>query len=306
MTRLTLGMLLMLTANSAVAGDWVFRPTGSGTLRIFQQGSTAELAPDMLAQRQQIGETMTLQVIPSGMGRCENGMLSGSGPLASVKIPLLPMSHGVVQSQQKITCGESLFFDAPAAAQWVGMKAVPDINSLVSGNIPAALLGQRVLLGSINFISSGNNVTTHSVYLDLATLGSGIATLKASFSKPTLSFGEVGDLSDAQGDAKLTISKTRDAGDMAIPYLLTFESSQQREGNFQLKSTLEDRYVTYQIKIGDKSMTPGDNYSGTVPTGSVTSDTVNIHFTLVAKQLNGLKAGTRLTDTLTAVITPDS
>lgn len=306
MTRLTLVMLLMFTGGSAVAGDWVFRPAGSGTLRILQQGSTADLGPDMLAQRQQIGETLTVQVVPGGMGRCENGILSGSGSLASVKIPLLPMSHGVVQSGQKITCGESLPFDAPTTAQWVGMKATPESSTLVSGNIPATLLGQRVLLGNINFISSDHKVTNHSVYLDLTTLGSGIATLKATFAKPALSFGEVGNLNDAQGDAKLTISKTRDAGDTAIPYLLTFESSQQRDGNFQLKSTLEDRYVTYQIKIGDKNMAPGDNYSGTVPTGSATSDIVNIHFTLAAQQVNGLKAGTRLTDTLTAVITPDS
>ncbi|EMF04257.1 hypothetical protein [Serratia marcescens] len=306
MTRLTLVMLLLFTADAAVAGDWVFRPTGSGALRILQQGSTADLGPDMLAQRQQVGETLTVQVAPSGMGRCENGVLSGSGPLASVKIPLLPMSHGGVESGQKITCGESLLFDAPATAQWVGVKAVPESSTLVRGNMPATLLGQRVLLGNINFISSYNKATTRSVYLDLTTLGSGIATLKASFDKTALSFGEIGNLNDAAGDAKLTISKTPDAGDMAIPFLLTFESSQQRDGNFQLKSTREDRYVIYQIKIGDKSMTPGDNYAGTVPTGSATSNTINIHFTLAAKQVNGLKAGTRLTDTLTAVITPDS
>jgi len=307
--RLALLIFLLLNACSAVAGDWIFRPTVNGTLRISQQGGSAEMGPDTLTQHQQAGETLSLQVIPVGQGRCEGGLLVGNGPLSVVKLSLTPVLRSVVQTGQQIACGESVQFDAPDALQLVGVKA--QTSSVAAGSLkglPADIANQRILLGNINFISSGKTVASSAIYLDLTSLGDEAATLKASFNKSALLFGEVTSMKDAQGTATLTISKAQQVCgcETAIPYVLKFESIQQRDNSFRLVSAQGDVYVPYRVSIGDRNMSPSDSYNGTVPAGSGTVDILNINFTLAAQQTYGLAAGTKLTDTLTAVITPDS
>ena len=251
---LTLLLLITYTAN---AGDWVFRPIANGQLHISQQG-VAEQGPDMLVQRQVEGKSLMLQVTPAGMGRCENGVLSGSDSLSTVHIPLTTVFNGVSQPGRNVQCGESVLFDASAHNQLVGVKAKPHTGRMVAGNIPATLVGQRVLLGYINFIeANNNNVVSNPIYLDLTTLGDSVPALKASFNKPALQFGQVSMLKENLYNARLTINKTPDAGDAAISYKLAFESSQQRNNSFQLKSAQGDIYVPYRVKIGNKRLVCG-------------------------------------------------
>ncbi|MEW5558777.1 hypothetical protein AB1287_00680 [Enterobacter asburiae] len=305
MKRSVLITLLLLSVGAADAGDWMFRPVASGRLQMTQQGG-AEQGPDALVRHQAENETLTLQVTPAGMGRCENGVLSGSGPLAAVHIPLVPVIRSIAQPGLSARCGESLRFDAPAQSQLVGVKATPDTGRIATASIPAALAGQRVLLGYVNFIETNGGMASNAVYLDLTALSGGVPAVKATFDRPALRFGEVNVLRNNLYAARLTINKTPEAGDAALPYELTFESRQQRENSFQLKDAQGEISVPYQIKIGSHVMTPGAVYSGIIPAGSATASVVGLNFSLSGKDISGLAAGTRLTDTLTAVITPTS
>ncbi|QKJ88641.1 hypothetical protein PMPD1_3727 [Paramixta manurensis] len=305
MKRTVLLALLALNIGPASAGDWIFRPVANGRLQISQQGG-AEQGPDMLVQRQAEQASLTLQVMPAGMGHCENGVLTGSGPLSSIRIPLVPVIRSIAQPGLSAQCGESLQFDAPAQSQLVGVKAAPRNERIATAAIPAALSGQRILLGYVNFIQANSQMASNAIYLDLSTLSGGVPSLQAAFDKPSLRFGEVNVLKNSLYNAKLTIRKTAEAGDAAVPYELTFESRQQRENSFQLKDTRGEIFVPYQIKIGSYQMTPGAIYTGLIPAGSATADIIGINFSLSGKNISGLAAGTRLTDTLTAVITPTS
>ncbi len=306
MKRLTLVTFLMIFSSLATAGEWVFRPIGNGSLRMSQQGSIAELGPETLVQRQSNGEPLTIQVIASGLGRCDNGILSGSGPLEAFHIAFTPVLRGSPQTGQQLKCGESLSFDASAEVQLSGVKAEAEIGKASFSNFPISSLGSRVLLGSVNFISANHGVVSYSLYLDLSTLRDDTATLNAAFDKPGFSFGSVSIQNDVNQGVKLKVSKTTAAGNEAIPYTLTLESTQARGNSFQLKSTTNDLYVPYQIKIGDTSLVPGNEYLRTVAAGSNTADVIDVNFYLSGKNINGLKAGTRLMDTVTAIIMPKS
>lgn len=298
-------VLLLLNIGQASAADWVFRPVSGGRLEMTQQGG-AEQGPEMLVRRQAEKESLTLQVTPAGMGRCENGVLTGSGPLEEIQIPLIPVVHGVAQSGRQVRCGETLFFDAAAESQMTGVKALQRKGRIASATLPAALSGQRILLGYINFVRANSSVDANAIYLDLSTMESSMPAVQASFDRQALRFGGVSMLRNALYNARLTIRKTVDAGDAAMPYELSFESSQQRNGSFHLKSAQGDIYVPYSIKIGNRNMAPGTLYTGTIPAGSTAADMIAVNFSLSGKDIIGLAAGTRLTDTLTAVIKPTS
>lgn len=301
-------IFFFLISCSAVAGDFVFRPLMSGTFLISQQGGPADMGPDILTEHQLAGEILSLQVMPAGQGHCEGGMLVGIGPLSVVKISLTPVLRTIDQGGQKILCGESIQFDSPNSLQLVGVKA--QASSLLAGGIkglPANIANQRVLLGYINFISSDKPVKSSAIYLDLTSQDE-VATLKASFNKSALLFGEVTSMKDAEVTATLTISKVQQACscEAAIPYELKFESTQQRDNNFLLVSSQGDIYVPYRLSIRGRDISPSDIYKGTVPVGIGAVDILNLNFTLTAQKTYRLAAGIKLTDTLTAVITPDS
>ncbi|NIH92227.1 hypothetical protein FHW31_003702 [Enterobacter asburiae] len=294
---------LLLNFSAANAGDWIFTPRVHGEVQITQQGSSA-LGQDTLVTKQLENETVTIQVIPAGWGVCQNGVLSGNDRLAAIQLPMISVVRGVPQPARIVPCGDSLQLAAQTESRMVGVQSTA-LNKRVSiSDIPAELRGQRVLLGYVNFTHQNSHTETNAVYIDLANLNSDIAVLNAAFDKPVLRFGEVNVLKDNHNTARLTIRKTSEAGNTAMPYELSFESQQQRENSFQLKDSLAETWVTYKVKVRGRLMQPGDIYAGLVPAGSAATDIIDISFSLSGKDIQGLPAGTRLTDTLTAVIKP--
>lgn len=301
----TLLLLLMMSAQTAQAGEWVFRPDSQGAIRIALTGVAAELGTDALVQRQD-GEALRVQIVAAGEGRCDNGALNGSGPLESVRIAFRPIRSGVTQTDENARCGEITVFDEVSTAQFSGVKAVPELNHAGIGKLATFRKMPRVLLGSVNFIQADGKLATNSVYLDLEEILNETAQLSASFDKPAVAFGEIDALSNTSKTVKLSVSKTEAASSDALPYSLSMESTQVRDNSFQLKSTTDDAYVPYQIKMGDTTLVPGTAYLRTLAGGRGSVDVIDLEFDVQGKTVNGLKAGTRLMDTVTAVVTPKS
>lgn len=306
MKRTVLIILLVAVSHGAYANDWVFRMTEAGILQPSQQGTLSRLGPDTLVQQQQAGKPLSIQIIAFGMGRCENGVLSGSGVLENIHMPFIQVLNGVALSSRRISCGETVLFDAPNNVQLSGIKAIPDTGKAFKIPLSASINGQRIQLGRVSFLGKEGDIVSSDIFIDLASVQAEVAILDARFASPAVSFGEIDSLSDTKKSTRLEVSKTQYAGTEAINYTLTFESSQIRDNSFQLKSTSSESYFPYQIKIGDVSLTPGNKYTRSVPSGSNTKDIIDLDFYLQGKNLKGLYAGTRLNDTLTAVITPTS
>lgn len=305
MHRPSIILLLLLTFCTAHAGDWIFRPTSGGRLQIIQQGG-GEQGPDSVVLHQRENEIVNVQVMPAGMGQCKNGALSGVGELEKMQLSMIPLLRGVAQSGQRILCGESYSFDAPYESQWVGVKAEAARKRFAIAAIPSGLTGQRILLGYVNFIRANSTMSTNPIYLDLTTLVDEMPIIKAEFDRPALRFGEVNVLKNNIYTARLAIHKLQGAGDAAMSYTLKLESSQQRENSFRLSNPEGDITVPYQIKIGSQVMMPDTIYNGFIPAGNGAGNILGLSFSLSGKEISGLAAGTHLTETLTAVITPIS
>ncbi|RWR03291.1 hypothetical protein ED28_03065 [[Pantoea] beijingensis] len=305
MKRIILSIILLFNTGIASAGDWVLRPDGSGGMHIQQEGGGQASAPDTLSWQQTTAGDVSLQIIPAGAGRCEGGELTAA-PLKNVRIAFKASLYGVSQRRQDIACGETVLVPAQSVAQRINIQAIPGHERSGVAKLRAAFSTPRVLLGYANFIGAEGSVNSNAIYLDLTTVQASSVVVQASFSPAAIYFGQIVAQKDFQQNTTLTIRKTIDADSAALPYELQFESSQAKNNSFQLKPSNGGESVPYQITVNNQSMLPGSIYSGVIPSGAGTADAVNVLFSLPGKSINGLKAGVRLKDTLTAVITPKS
>lgn len=289
--------LLWLQSGGVLAGAWVIQPQPNGAIHMLHEGVRDASATDMLTVRQPANKALTLQVSPAGGGRCEGGDLM----LGTLRFPLQ-----LFMDERQVACGDLLTFPPQAGESRVGVRAVnrtfkKDRSFTSLSSFP------RVQLGNVNFnVEQGAGSESYPIYLDLTALQTESATIEASFDKPALSLGLVGELNDATANARLKVAKTLQSSDEALPYILTFESTQQQDNHYQLRSSIGAVSIPYQISIAGREIEPGSQYRGTLPSGAATVDWVDIKFFLNGKATRGLAAGTRLIDTLTAVITPNS
>ncbi|NLS56124.1 hypothetical protein [Hafnia alvei] len=288
---------LLLQASSVMAGAWVIQPQPNGAIRMLHEGIGDASGADTLTVRQPAHKSLTLLVSPAGGGRCEGGDLV----LGTLHFPLQ-----LFMQERPVVCGDLVQFSAQPNETRVGVRAV---NRSVKGERSFSEFGAfpRVQVGNISFnVEGDSDGENYPIYLDLTALHTEAVTIQASFDKPALSMGLVGELNDATANARLKIAKTSQSGDEALPYILTFESTQQRDNHYQLRASKGAMSIPYRISIDGKEIAPGFQYRGTIPSGTATVDWVDIQFALSGKSTRGLAAGTRLIDTLTAVITPNS
>lgn len=278
-------------------GMVTLQPQLNGIVRIAAQGGTGSGGDDVLGFQQPTNRTMTLNVSASGISRCENGDIILDGFRLSV-INMLDNS--------KVKCGLPQTVGAKGKNREIPLKlsAVLTVRKM-----PASLTlntPSNLPIGSVIGMLDGSGSQQYPLYLDLSVLQDNMEILTASFTRPELHLGEVGDIHDASGSVQLRVSKSAQARNDAVAYSLSFESSQQLNNQYRMRAATEDRMVPYHILIGGRNILPGDIWRGMVPAGIGASDVVDIKFLLAGKQTRGMAAGISLQDTVTAVITPDS
>lgn len=249
----------------------------------------------MLQFQQAAGKPLAIQLIPDASAQCENGALS---------VASFVLSFRYVASTEKLFCGKSAHLESVSRQRWVSLQ--PEIS--FKGNKRTLIKlasATRLQIGHLIAQATGEAVITSPLYLDLSAIQSDASVLSARFDKPTLGFGEVGDTRDALASARLRITKTALATSNALPYKLNFESTQQSDNQWQLRAPSGEESMPYHIIIAGKRIAPSDKLYGQLPAGEVTSEEIEIQFRLEGKQIRGMAAGTRLTDRLTAVITPE-
>ena len=89
-------------------------------------------------------------------------------------------------------------------------------------------------------------------------------------------------------------------------YRVAFESSQLRDNRYRLLSSVDQQFIPYQIYVSGVEVTPSQPYVSELPDGIATSQLLNVKFSLPGKSVRGMAAGSRLLDTVTAVVTPES
>ncbi|MGB9096047.1 hypothetical protein [Erwinia sp.] len=286
--------LLLIPALVSADGSLVIHPQPNGTLRLIVEGGSG--GAGRLIQRQPAGEAITLHILPTGPARCENGNLA---------VPPLTLILQVQQDDQRLICGQPIRLEAVHQDRLLLVLASASLKGP-----PSALLQQAgspvTQIGRVSFTVGNRPPVLFSVSLDLNELQQQSAKVSATFDSPTVSLGLIGDRQNNNSNARLRVTKTALAPSAALNYKLSFESSQQRDNQWNLRAQTTERLVPYQIHIGKETLVPGSEYQRTLPAGKTTSDVIMLEFSLAGKQTWGLPAGTRLLDTLTAVITPDS
>ena len=285
-------LMLFLFATAALAdGALVIQPQLNGSLRIFSEGGA-----ERPILTQPAGKALTLQILPAAAGQCDGGDLVA----ATLRLTLLRRD-----TQQRLICGETLWIGAGPQSRQIGLE----IKSAAQPADYAALLrqgyGPHPQVGSINVYAEDEGSLLWPLLLDLSVLQQEMPVVTAAFDRPTLQFGLVGEQQDARAAVRLRISKTRQAGAEILPYRLSFESAQQQDGRYRLRSSRQEAFIPYSIHVGGQEIAPEGAWHGYIPAGIAASDVVNIEFTLAGRSIRGIAAGSRLLDTLTAVITPD-
>lgn len=285
---------ILLPAAALADGALVIQPQASGGLRLLSEGGAG--GANALSVMQPAGKTLTLQLLPVAAGQCDGGNLT----IASLRLSLLQADN-----QQRLNCGETLRLRAEAQSRQVGVQIKsaslqPDLSGLMPSDY-----GLRPQIGSVRFNVEGEEIALWPLFLDLSVLQQEMPVLTAAFDRPALQFGLVGEQHDAAAAVRLRISKTRLAGGEILPYRLSFESAQLQDGRYRLRSSRGERFIPYAISVGGQEIAPGGAWHGRIPAGIATSDIVNINFTLPGSAIRGMEAGSRLLDTLTAVITPE-
>lgn len=281
---------LYISAETALV---IYVQPGGGFKMLTEGGNTGGAG---IVQFQQAAEKpLAIQLLPDGTAQCENGMLS----VASFS---LSFRHAI--SSEKLLCGASWHLESVSRQRWINLQ--PEISFKGERRALMQLASAtRLQIGHLRAHTVGNSASTSPIYLDLSAIDSDASVLSARFDKPALGFGEVGDTRDALASARLRITKTALATSNALPYRLGFESTQQSNNQWQLRTPSGEESMPYHIIIAGKSIVPSDRIYGQLPAGEVTSEEIEIQFRLEGKQTRGMAAGTRLTDRLTAVITPE-
>jgi len=281
---------LVVRAETALV---IYAQPGGGFKILTEGGNTG--GAGMLQFQQAAGKPLAIQLIPDASAQCENGAL---------RVASLVLSFRYVASTEKLFCGESAHLENVSRQRWVSLQ--PEIS--FKGDKRALLQlasATRLQIGHLIAQTTGEAVITSPIYLELSAIQSDASVLSARFDKPALGFGEVGDTRYALASARLRITKTALATSNALPYKLNFESTQQSDNQWQLRAPSGEERMPYHIIIAGKRITPSDKLYGQLPAGEVTSEEIEIQFRLEGKQSRGMAAGTRLTDRLTAVITPE-
>jgi hypothetical protein len=295
--RISTLLIALFPVVAQAEGMMTLQPDLNGNVRIIAQGGTGSRGGDVLGFQQQANQSLTLNFNASGMSHCEYGDLIIEGLRISVTNML---------DNNKVKCGWPQTVEEEGKNREIPLK----VSTVLAANKmpPGLSLNTPALLpiGSVIGVHSGGRSQQYPLYIDLSILQQNMEILTASFSRPELHLGEVGDIHDASGSIQLRVSKSAQAGSDAITYSLSFESSQQMNNQYRMRATAQDHMVPYQILIGGRNILPGDIWRGMVPVGAGSSDVVDIQFRLAGKQTRGLAAGISLQDTVTAVITPDS
>jgi hypothetical protein len=304
MRPLLCGVVLLSYSAFSGAADLVFRVQPGQTVQIIQEGGNAQWGSGVLARRAEAGTRLMVRLQAAGKGECRNGILGGSSELEAIKIPMLAVSTDDRRGKT-LVCGDTL----ESASGFLGVKVQEHAARVTPEQIPAAssaLLNQRILLGNLSFYSEDKLLGVDSLYVDLSSILSDQPTLMASFTRRTaLVLGGVGPFNDASTETQLTVAKTQRATMEALAYTLQFESSHKHSDRFLLKSSLEDKYVPYQVAVAGRAIGPADIYRGVIPSGLQATDVLTIKVSVAGKDTHGVIAGSRLSDTLTAVVTPE-
>ncbi|OON42180.1 hypothetical protein BTJ39_03255 [Izhakiella australiensis] len=296
MRRTTL-LIALLPLVAQASGTLMIQPQPDSSIRFMAQGPTGSGSEDVLGFQQPASGRMTVTVSPSGMSRCESG---------DIVLDNLRFSFTNLLDNSKVLCGMPVTFDAPGKDREVPLKVAV---SQFSHPVVAGIGSQKQALlpaGSVSAVAEGGRGQQYPLYLDLSVVQQPIEVLAATFSRPSLYLGSVGEMNDAAADVQLRVSKNAQASNEAIGYTLSFESTQQLNNQYRMRASATERMVPYQILAGGREVLPDSARRGTVPAGVGTADVVDIQFKLSGKQTRGLAAGVSLQDTVTAVITPDS
>ncbi len=295
--RLSLFTTLLLAPLAALAnGAIVVQPQPNGSLRLFSEGQHSGGRSGSLSLLQPANKTVILQLQPAGDGRCENNELVAAS---------LALSIHSSSPDTPLRCGQPLQLAASPRDRWIHFHA--NAFSRVRGSaLMRQGLSPRVQLGSFSFSVEGENSILTPLYLDLHVLQKTASTVSASFDKSALIFGEVGPFKDTKSSVRLRLTKTDMANAEPLSYKLSFESIQQQHNEWRLRSTPGEDFVPYKITVADVTIAPDGIYRGILPAGEVSSAQLEVQFILLGKEIRGIPAGTRLHDTLTAIITPES
>ncbi|POD97213.1 hypothetical protein BV924_00135 [Pectobacterium odoriferum] len=297
MMRIQCLILALLPSLALADGALVMQPQPDGSLIMLTEGTASTGEKGVFTFMQKAGKSLTVQAMPSGGGHCAGSALA---------LESLQLTFAFAQEGSRLSCGESVLLDGPEQPRRVSVR-VENNAAMRSvdwwGKIGDGL---RQQIGSVSFRSEGEGTDVYSLYLDLSVLKAQSPTLTASFEKPDIRLGMVGDIHDVNAVTKLRISKTRQAENSVIPYALTFESSQKKDYQYRLRTSSNGEFIPYRISVGGKEVGPSSAYHGQIPAGEMTSDVLNVQFSLLGRDTRGIDAGERLLDTVTAVITPKS
>ncbi|QHM73476.1 hypothetical protein [Mixta intestinalis] len=295
---LTLSTLL-LPFGVLAEGAIVIQPKLSGEIHIFSEGATGGGGRDVMAFTQQAGKTLTVSVMPLGPASCKDGNIVLPSSLR------LPMT--LVENNHRLRCGEPVVFEGNTDNRLLRVKVEADYQQKSPMLLSAQEYGNRVQIGSVSFNTEANESAQFPLYLDASLLAASTApVLKVAFNKSAASFGQVSEMQDYSITRELKITKKTQASEESFPYTVKFESSQIQNGHYNLRSSVAEKLVPYQILVEGKEILPDEDYQGQLPSGKKISQTLNIEFKLSGQNFRGMAAKTRLLDTITAVITPES
>lgn len=295
--RLSLFTTLLLAPLAVLAnGAIVIQPQLNGSLRLFNEGQHSGGSSGSLSLLQPANKAVILQLLPTGDGSCENNELIAG----SLTLSIHSSSPGT-----QLRCGQPLQLAASPQDRRIHFQATASSRARRSALMRQAI-SPRVQLGSFSFSVEGENSILIPLYLDLRVLQETASTISASFDKSALIFGEVGPFKDTKSSVRLRLTKTDMANAEPLSYKLSFESIQQQHNEWRLRSTPGEDFVPYKITVADVTIAPDGIYRGILPAGEVSSAQLEVQFILLGKEIRGIPAGTRLHDTLTAIITPES
>ncbi|MRT58067.1 hypothetical protein GJV11_18300 [Enterobacteriaceae bacterium RIT693] len=295
--RITILLIASLPLLAQADGTLMIQPQPDKSIRFMAQGATGSGGDDVLGFLQPASGTLTLSLSPSGISQCENG---------DIVLDNLRVSFTNMLDNSRVLCGMPVTFRGQSNGRELPLKVTA--TPLNRGTLARGVTQAQTMLpaGSVSAVAEGGGSQQYPLYLDLSAVQQQLEILTASFSRPSLYLGAVGDINDAAADVQLRVKKTAQAGSEAIGYSLSFESSQQHNNKYRMRAAGQDRMVPYQILVAGREILPDGVLRGTVPAGMGNGDVVNIQFKLSGKQTRGMAAGVSLQDTVTAVIAPDS
>lgn len=299
--RISVLLIMLMPGLACASGSLVAQPQADGGIKFFHEGPTGGGGNDVLTFTQQAGKTATLQLTPAGNASCEGGDLA---------MDPLRLTLKRVDNHRQLSCGEPVVLPGEDSQRKMVLRVE---NQPIRQNMASLLRNNqlpRVQIGQVTFNQEGGENVLYPLYLDMSLLQQTAPTLSAVFEPKVLNLGGVGEQHDVSKTVNLRVSKTSLAETGSIAYDLTFESTQQRNNLYHLRSSAPsssgETLLPYQIIINRQQIVPGVAVKRQVPAGTAASDVVEVTFSLPGKATRGMPAGVHLLDTLTAVITPQS